>query len=58
MPAEMSVLTYGAGFVVGTGLLHMIGIGLGFLTMLPRGELMVRGCGGAISLVGLTYLVG
>jgi urease accessory protein len=58
MPAEMSVLTYGAGFVVGTGLLHMIGIGLGFLTMLPRGELMVRGCGGVISLVGLTYLVG
>ncbi len=58
MPAEMSVLTYGAGFVVGTGLLHMIGIGLGFLTMLPRGELMIRGCGGVISLVGLTYLVG
>jgi hypothetical protein len=33
----------GAGFVVGTSLLHMIGIGLGFLTMLPRGELMIRG---------------
>ena len=58
MPAEMSVITYGAGFVVGTGLLHMVGIALGFLTMLPRGELMIRGCGGVISVIGLTYLVG
>ena len=58
MPEQTSVVTYGAGFVVGTGLLHMVGIALGFLTRLPRGELMVRGCGGLISVVGLTYLVG
>lgn len=58
MPEQTSVVTYGAGFVIGTGLLHMIGVALGFLTRLPRGELMIRGCGGVISLVGLTYLVG
>lgn len=58
MPAQTSVLAYGAGFVVGTGLLHMVGIGLGFLTHLPQGEWMVRACGAVISAVGLTYLVG
>ena len=58
MPEQTSVVAYGGGFVIGTGLLHMVGIALGFLTRLPRGELMVRGCGGVISVVGLTYLVG
>jgi urease accessory protein len=58
MPEQISAITYGAGFVIGTGLLHMAGIGLGFATRLPRGELLVRGCGGVISVIGLTYLVG
>lgn len=58
MPEQISAITYGAGFVIGTGLLHLAGIGLGFATRLPRGELLVRGCGGVISVVGLTYLVG
>ena len=58
MPGHSSALTYGAGFVIGTGLLHLAGIAIGFATRLPRGELMVRGCGGVISLIGLTYLVG
>jgi len=58
MPEQISAMTYGAGFVIGTGLLHLAGIGLGFATRLPRGELLVRGCGGVISVVGLTYLVG
>jgi len=58
MPEQISAMTYGAGFVTGTGLLHLAGIGLGFATRLPHGELLVRGCGGVISVVGLTYLVG
>jgi urease accessory protein len=58
MPGQISAFTYGAGFVIGTGLLHLAGIGIGFATRLPRGELMVRGCGGVISVIGLTYLVG
>ena len=58
MLGHISAFTYGAGFVIGTGLLHLAGIAIGFATRLPRGELMVRGCGGVISLIGLTYLVG
>ena len=57
MPGQISAFTYGAGFVIGTGLLHLAGIGIGFATRLPRGELMVRGCGVVISVIGLTYLV-
>ena len=44
--------------LIGTGLLHLAGIASGFATRLPRGELLVRGCGGVISVIGLTYLVG
>ena len=44
--------------LIGTGLLHLAGIAIGFATRLPRGELLVRGCGGVISVIGLTYLVG
>jgi urease accessory protein len=58
MPGQISAITYGAGFVIGTGLLHLAGIAIGFATRLPRGELLVRGCGGVISVIGLTYLVG
>jgi urease accessory protein len=58
MPNQISAFTYGGGFVVGTGLLHLAGIAIGFATQLPRGELLVRGCGGVISVIGLTYLVG
>ncbi len=58
MPEQISAITYGAGFVIGTGLLHLVGIGLGFLTLVPKGEWMVRGCGAVISVIGLTYLVG
>jgi urease accessory protein len=58
MPGQISAITYGAGFVIGTGLLHLAGVAIGFATRLPRGELLVRGCGGVISVIGLTYLVG
>ena len=57
MPNQVSAITYGAGFVVGTGLLHWAGIVVGFAAKFPRGELIVRGCGGVVSLIGLTYIV-
>lgn len=58
MPGQISAFTYGARFVIGTGLLYLAGIVIGFATRLPRGELMVCSCGGVISVIGLTYLVG
>ncbi len=58
MPQQNSAIIYSAGFVIGTGLLHLAGIAIGFATLLPRGELLVRGCGGVISVIGLSYLVG
>ncbi len=58
MPGHISASTYGAGFVIGTGLLHLAGNAIGFATRPPRGELNVRNCGGVILVIGLTHLVG
>ena len=58
MPEQIRAITYSAGFVIGTGLLHLAGIAIGFTTLLPRGELLVPGCGGVIPAIGLSYLVG
>lgn len=49
---------YAVGFVIGTGLLHLVGIGFGFLTKSKVGTLAVRGAGGVIALVGAAFLFG
>jgi urease accessory protein len=46
------------GFVIGTGLLHLVGIGLGVLTRSEMGRYAVRGAGGVIALVGAAFLFG
>ncbi|MGR3455677.1 HupE/UreJ family protein [Pseudooceanicola sp.] len=58
LPAEFSAYGYAVGFVVGTGLLHMAGIAVGFLTRSPAGTIAVRAVGGVIALVGAAFLVG
>jgi len=58
LPEAFSPYGYAVGFVVGTGLLHMAGIALGFLTKSEAGTMAVRGAGGVIALVGAAFLFG
>jgi len=53
LPAQTSALAYSAGFVIATGAIHLTGIGIGFVTLLPRGAGMLRAGGSAIALAGL-----
>jgi urease accessory protein len=58
LPEAAEPLAYSLGFVVATGLLHLIGIGLGSLTRWPAGLVAVRTGGGVIALTGFAYLIG
>ena len=58
MPHAASPLAYAAGFVIGTGLLHLAGISLGLLARSQTGALAVRGMGAVIALAGLGFLTG
>lgn len=58
LPEAFSPYGYAVGFVVGTGLLHMAGIALGYLTKLPYGAYAVRAAGVVIALVGGAFLTG
>lgn len=56
LPQSASPLTYSAGFVFSTGLLHLGGIGLGWLTKWNWGRVLVRACGAAIACIGAGFL--
>jgi urease accessory protein len=58
MPLAASPLAYAAGFVIGTGLLHLAGISLGLLARSQPGAIAVRGMGAVIALAGLGFLTG
>ena len=58
MPRAASPLAYAAGFVIGTGLLHLAGISLGLLARSRTGTLAVRGIGAVIALAGIGFLTG
>ena len=58
LPGAVSPLTYSLGFVVATGLLHLCGIGFGYLAHWPAGRNMVRLAGGGIALCGAGFLFG
>jgi urease accessory protein len=58
LPEAANPFAFAVGFMIGTGLLHMAGIGLGLLSRLPKGSYLVRGLGAAISLVGGAFLFG
>lgn len=58
LPATVNAFAYAVGFVVSTGLLHLIGIAFGLLVKWPAGRIAVRSAGGLISLAGIAFLTG
>lgn len=58
LPEAANPAAFAVGFVLATGLLHLLGIAFGQLARWPAGRLAVRAGGGVISAVGLAFLVG
>ncbi len=56
LPSSANALSYGIGFVISTGLLHLAGILIGALTQWPTGAIAVRACGALVALTGAYYL--
>lgn len=58
LPESAGPIVYSMGFVLATGLLHLVGISFGLLIRWPAGKITVRAIGGIITFVGLGFLVG
>jgi len=58
LPKAANALAYSVGFVVSTGLLHLVGIGIGELIRWSMGQIVARAIGGMIALAGVGFLTG
>lgn len=58
LPKAANALAYSVGFVVSTGLLHLVGIGIGELIRWPVGQIVARAIGGVIAIAGVGFLTG
>ncbi|MEM1050058.1 MAG: HupE/UreJ family protein, partial [Pseudomonadota bacterium] len=58
LPGTVNAFAYAVGFVISTGLLHLLGIAFGLLVKWPAGRFAVRAAGGLISLAGVGFLTG
>ncbi|AML51810.1 HupE/UreJ family protein [Falsihalocynthiibacter arcticus] len=58
LPESANAFAFAVGFVLATGLLHLIGIAFGLLAKWPAGRVAVRSAGGFISLAGVAFLTG
>ena len=56
LPSAADPISYSAGFVLATGLLHVAGICLGFLNDLRNGVVATRSMGAVIAMVGIGLL--
>lgn len=56
LPSAADPVGYSVGFVLSTGLLHVVGIALGLLHRLRGGRLGTRVVGGLIGIAGLSFL--
>ena len=58
LPVAADAISYAIGFVIGTGLLHLVGILIGTATRWEAGKVAVRAAGGAIAIAGMAFLTG
>lgn len=56
LPPGQSGMLYSMGFVIATGCLHGIGIGLGLIHPFPAGRWALRGAGAGIAMMGLLFV--
>ena len=56
LPSAADPTGYSVGFVLATGTLHVLGIGIGFLNDWPGGRVATRSLGGLIGGVGFWFL--
>ena len=53
---DADVVAYTLGFVIATGVLHLIGFAFGLLSRWPVGRIAVRTAGGVIAVAGVFFL--
>lgn len=58
LPAAANPLAYGVGFVISTGLLHALGILIGYAIRWPMGNTAVRILGAIIAALGIYFVLG
>jgi urease accessory protein len=56
LPSAADPIGYSLGFVLATGLLHILGIAIGMLKDRPGGGLITRGLGGLIAACGVWFM--
>lgn len=57
LPSAADPVGYSLGFVIATGLLHILGVGIGSIRWVRRGDLALRGLGGVVAACGAWFLV-
>jgi urease accessory protein len=55
LPSAADPIGYSSGFVLATGLLHLVGIGIGCLTNHPGGMVAMRSVGAGIAVMGVWF---
>jgi urease accessory protein len=58
LPSAADPAAYAAGFVLATGMIHIVGIVVGLLLGKPLHGRLARGLGGVIAAGGVFYLIG
>lgn len=58
LPGAVNPMAYAAGFVIATGLLHLVGILFGLVDRWPWGKTAIRAGGALVAAAGLAFLTG